>query len=153
MNSAAKRVVNPSGVQSRATSAAPYADAMVDLPGYKPVSILPIVKSSDVTAAPIHTSLQAISVSGRTLKIMANSSVMAPAERRQLTDSNKNAGAGSRCPVNFPMAASAALKASDTRNRKPVLSTRPNDKKRFLSVHTQILSDLGLTLQNLFSAS
>src|ERR1019366_1032080 len=93
--------------------AAPYAEATVDLARYNPISALPVVKSSDATAAPIHTSPQAISVSGRYLKIIARSSAITPNERRKLTDSNKNTDVGRRGPMKFPTAPSAALTTSD----------------------------------------
>jgi hypothetical protein len=112
-----------------------------------------VVKSSDVTAAPIQTSLQATFVSGRTLKIMAKSSVVTPNESNELTDSNKNAGAGRTCPMNFPRMASAALKASDSSSRKPVPRTSPNDKKRFLIVEATKPSERGSTFQMLLRAS
>src|SRR6516162_3169517 len=126
---------------------------MVDLPRYNPISSLPNVKSNDVTAAPIQTSLQATFVSGRTLKSIPKSSVITPNDKRKLTDSNQGTGAGRACAMNVPMAASAALNARDTNNKKPVPRTKPNERQRFLMAHTQKLSDLGLVLQILFSVS
>src|SRR5262245_22262309 len=77
---------------------------------------------------------------------------MMPNERRELANSNKEAGAGRRYPTNSPTTARAALKASDTSKRKPVHSTSANDTKRFLITQIQRLSGLGLTLQILLSA-
>src|ERR1039458_8990243 len=122
--------------------AAPYADATVDLARYNPISALPVVKSRDATAAPIHTSLQAIPASGRYLKIIARSSAITPNDRRKLTDSNKNTGQGSSGAMKFPTAPSAALTTSDTSNRKPNPRTRLNDKKRCRITSNQTLSDL-----------
>src|SRR5215469_9938364 len=117
---------------------------MVDLPRYNPISILPSVKSNDVAAAPIQTSLQAIFVSGRTLKRIAKSSVIPPNDKRKLADSTKAAGTGRTCIMDVPIAASVALNARDTNNKKPPPTTKPNDRQRFLIAHTQKLSDLGL---------
>src|ERR1035441_5985477 len=133
--------------------AAPDAEATVDLARYNPISALPLVKSSDATAAPIHTSVQAISASGRYLKIIARSSAITPNERIKLTVSNRNTGQGSSGAMKFPTAPSAALTTSDTSNRKPRPRTRPNDKKRSRIARNQILSDLHGTFQILLSAS
>ena len=123
-------------------AAAPYADAMMGLARYNSISALPVVKSSDATAAPIHTSLQAISVSGRYLKIIASSSTITPNERRELTYSNKKTCHGSRGAMKFPTAPSAALTTSDTSRRKPRQRTRLNDKTRSRITPKRILSDL-----------
>lgn len=123
-------------------AAAPYADTTVDLAKYNPSSALPVVKSSDATAAPIHTSHQAISVSGRYLKIIASSSAITPNERRELTYSSKKTCHGSRDAMKFPEAPSAALATSDTSRRKPRQRTRLNDKTRSRVMPKRILSDL-----------
>src|SRR5271157_1853635 len=133
--------------------AAPYAEATVDLARYKPISALPVVKSNDATAAPTHTSLQVTSASGRYLKIIARSSAITPNERRKFTDSNKNTGQGSRGPMKFPTAPSAALTTSDTRSRKPRPRTKPNDRKRSRMTRNQTLPGRHSTFQILLSAS
>ena len=56
--------------------AAPKADATALLPMYNPMANLPISKSIAVTAAPIQTSRQAISVLGMSLYIIANKVVL-----------------------------------------------------------------------------
>src|SRR5579863_1647431 len=133
-------------------AAAPYAETTVGRVRYSASSALPVVRNSDATAAPIHTSLQATSVSGRYLKIIPSSSVIAQNETRTLTDSRKM-GPGSRSPMELPAACSAALPTSDTSNRKPVAKTRPNDKKRSRITPSQTLPDLRGTFQILLSAS
>src|SRR5436190_18013963 len=123
-------------------AAAPYAEATVDLPRYTPINTLPIVKSNDATVAPIQTSLQAIFVAGRNLKIIARSRVITPNDRRAVADSSKATGPGSRCPTNLAAAPSAALITSDTMSRKPVPRTRAKEKNRLRIALTHTLSDL-----------
>src|ERR1039457_7575178 len=60
--------------------AAPYAEATLLRPRYRPSRNFPRLKSRAVIIAPIQTSRQVIFTSGRTLKIMANNSVMTPNE-------------------------------------------------------------------------
>ena len=113
----------------------------------------PAVNNKDVSAAPIQTSLQAILVSGRNLKIIANRTVIESRERRKSRDSNQNAGIGSMPPRYFVTAARSALSNSETKSKNPMPSTMPKLRKRSL---TRLgMPDLvsGRTCQMLFRAS
>src|ERR1700687_4813597 len=78
----------------------------------------PAVNNKEVSAAPIQTSLQAILVLGRSLKIIANRTVIESRERRKSRDSNKTAGIGSMSRRYFVTAARSELSNSETKSNE-----------------------------------
>src|SRR5216683_251397 len=92
----------------------------------------PAVNNKEVSATPIQTSLQAILVLGRSLKIIANRTVIESRERRKSRDSNKTAGIGSMSPRYFVTAARSALSNSKTKSKNPMPSTIPKLRNRAL---------------------
>ena len=112
-----------------------------------------MVKSNEVTAAPSHTSRQAMRTSGRSLNVMANSAVITAKEITKFTASSAAAGAGSSWPKYVPTATSQALSASETSSRNPIPTTMAKDRNRSLSIATTPRPDLGVTPQIVLSPS
>ena len=91
---------------------------------------LPAVEpNEESSAAPIQTSLQAILVLGRSVKIIANRTVIESRERRKSRDSNKTAGIGSMTPRYFVTAARSALSQSETKSKDPTPSNHTKAQK------------------------
>src|SRR5260370_1193936 len=108
----------------------------------------PAVNNKEVSAAPIQTSLQAILVLGRSLKIIANRTVIESRERRKSRDSNKTAGIGSMSPRYFVTATRSTLRKSQASNcnrddqeggqgKNGVISQRCAHPRRFVLVPFQ----------------
>jgi hypothetical protein len=92
------------------------------------------MKSRAVTAAPTHTSRQAIWASGSTLNIAANRSVTTRNESARLNTYSTavETPPGTSPPNESPNADSAAVRASDTSRRKAIPRIMPNEKTRFM---------------------
>src|ERR1700730_13511256 len=116
------------------------------------MTTLPAVKSRDVTAAPIQTSRHGIVVSGMSLKMRANKSVITIKENTKFIDSNTTSEIGSNVPTSLSAAEREAVITSEVSNRNPVAITRPSEKNRCLRATLQKLFLL-CTFQIILSAS
>src|SRR5215813_3959665 len=115
--------------------------------------ILPIANSTAVAAAPSQTSLQAISTSGRILKIVANSIVVPAKETEKSTNGQTVAVNGSRSLKYALAAARNVLTTSDESSRTPIESTRKNESNRVRRMSAQTCRGRGVTSQLVFIAS
>src|ERR1700720_1567260 len=116
------------------------------------MSTLPTVNRRDVTAAPIQTSRHGIVVSGISLNIRANKSVITIKENTKFIDSNTTSEIGSNVPTSLSAAEREAVITSEVSNRNPVAITRPREKKRCLRATLQKLFVL-CTFQIMLRAS
>src|ERR1700722_18681639 len=101
------------------------------------MSTLPIVNRRDVTAAPIHTSRHGIVVSGISLNMRANRSVITRHENTKFIDCKTMMEIGSNVPTSLSAADREAVIRTDLDNRNPVAPTRPSEKNRCLRATLQ----------------
>src|ERR1700730_9784123 len=116
------------------------------------MSTLPTVNRRDVTAAPIQTSRHGIVVSGISLNMRANSSVITIKENTKFIDSNTTSEIGSNVPTSFSAEEKEAVITSEVSNRNPVATTSRSEKNRCLRATLQKLFLL-CTFQIILSAS
>src|ERR1700692_1395438 len=116
------------------------------------MSTLPTVNSRDVTAAPIHTSRHGIIVSGISLNMRANRSVITTNENTKFIDYKTTMEIGSNVPTSLSAADREAVITSEVSNRNPVATTRPREKTRCLRATLQKLFVL-CTFQIMLRAS
>lgn len=119
--------------------AAPYEEAIALVPRYHPISDLPIVKSTDVTAAPKRTSRQDSARSGRILKIAPKSRATRTNETIVFSIESTNPPNGSLEVMTSPKAEIAALAANETRSKKPKDATNP---RLAIRVRARLKSDV-----------
>ena len=91
---------------------------------------LPSSNSTAVTAAPTHTSCHCSGTEGMNLKIIANSTVVAPTAMRVFRACSVTSQAGHRPLAQPPRAATPALMTRDTMSRKASPRISPNDSTR-----------------------
>src|SRR6188768_1088735 len=94
--------------------AAPNADSGAACVRYTPIRYLPRVNRPAVTRAPNHTSFQAISASGRYLKIRANRTVMTRNVTAKLATNSRVGTPGISPAMYFPAAWRAVVTTRET---------------------------------------
>ena len=108
-----------------------------------------------MTAAPSQTSFQAILISGKNLKIMANKSVITRKETIKLISPSQKSAIGQRLLIYSPRALTAALRTSEASKRNPMPSTIVKDRMRLitnrLTPSTQPFAGFGFTSQMVLS--
>src|SRR4051812_35192697 len=112
-----------------------------------PIRNLPIVNRALVISAPVRTSRQAKSTSGRTLKIIANNRAATPKPTRLLRIVRITAAPENPASSQDPSAVSPASRIRDTSRRKPIPTTSARLRTR---VRTKLMTPDpadGLTFQ------
>src|SRR5690606_19131413 len=100
------------GAPVGATSKEPVAvsdDTVELLPRYKPMPALPTSNSTAVTAAPTHTSRQAMAACGMNLYMAANRTTVMPSEKAAFAIWSSTSHPGKRPLLHCPRAASKEL--------------------------------------------
>src|SRR5215813_5867939 len=97
-----------------------------------PRASLPTVNSMEVTAPPSTTSRHSMRTSGKNLYMAENKPVMIRKETTEFRRCKINSCAGRTEADQAPSAAIHALTAKDTTSRKPMASTKANEKRRSL---------------------
>src|SRR5918998_4932895 len=120
---------------------------MALLPRYNTIKSLPMVKRTAVTNAPVHTSDQATLALGKSLKIMAKSSVITAKDISELTALPTGSGHGTFAENVCPNALNPALRDNETRSKKAVPKSPKIDKNRRRSRISMPSWDLGSTPQ------
>ena len=106
---------------------------MVLWPRYKPITCWPIVNSTAVTAAPVVTSRHRRRTSGRKRNNNANNPVVTTTETSVLTMFHSSGVGGGQ--VEEPRVERGQRRGheSETSSRKPIATTRPNERTRSIT--------------------
>src|SRR5688500_4228395 len=112
--------------------AVPYVELTLENDRYRLSPNLPATNRADVTAAPTHTSRQAISASGTNLSSAANTSVITTKETARLAVSRISADIppGAYASISAPNVVSSQLITSDASSRNTIPMSMANDRSR-----------------------
>src|ERR1700676_297395 len=112
-----------------------------------------MVNSSEVNAAPIHTSRQRTLVSGTIFNISANKTVVTAQENTKFADCSSTADTGTAAFKYLSPTERSDVITRETSSKNPMATTSPREKNRCARASTQKLLLLRSTFQMMFSAS